>query len=455
MMFAGVLATTSSLAQTPPRQTRPPPLSGLSECEGQHDTIAAMVARVSPAVVKVITVRPSAGVEPAQSGTTVAATSTHGGTITAQGSGYIIDPSGYVGTNKHVVNGATSVFVITADGVRYPATIVGMPINADIALLRIDPGPKQLPFVTFGDSDKVRVGDKVVAIGSPFGFDSTATAGIVSALDRNIMESPFDDYLQTDAAINHGNSGGPLFNRAGQVIGMTSVIISPDPGSSGIGFALPSSALEFVFGRLMKTGRIDVGMLPIHTQQVTWVLQQALGVPDLRGAIVTSVQDDAGTMLQGKIEPGDVVRTFNGDDVMDPRDLARKVARTAIGSDATLGLYRTGEIQTVHVTIQRWPEEPPIVLNNNGPRTIGLELESVRVDDHAPVVTVASVDPAGSAADSGIRKGDAILRIQDAPVAGLDQAVGMLRAKSSQRRHFTAVLVERGNKRFWLSLAVP
>ncbi len=407
MMFAGLLAAAPGLAQTSRGQMQPLPRLGISECTGEaveHGSIAAMVARVSPAVVKVITVRPLAGVEPARSGTTVAAIATQRGTSTAQGSGYIIDPSGYIGTNKHVVSGATSVFVITADGVRYPATIVGMPINADIALLRIDPGHKRLPFVTFGNSDKVRVGDKVVAIGSPFGFDNTATSGIISALNRDIMEGPFDDYLQTDAAINHGNSGGPLFNLAGQVIGMTSVIFSPDPGSSGVGFALPSSGLEFVFGRLMKTGRIDVGMLPVHTQEVTWMLEQAFGVPDLQGAIVTSVQDDAGTMLQGKIKAGDVVRTFNGDNVLDPRDLARKVARAPIGSDATLVIYRTGEVQTVHVTIQRWPEEPPIVLSNNGPRTIGLELESVRLEDHAPVVTVASVDPGGSAADSEYRK---------------------------------------------------
>ena len=461
MMFAGLLAAAPTLAQTSPGQMPPLPQSGISECadeagaSGEHDRIAAMVARVSPAVVKVITVRPLPGAEPAQSGTTVVAASTHRGTSMSQGSGYIIDPSGYIGTNKHVVNGATSVFVITADGVRYPATIVGMPINADIALLRIDPGHKRLPFVTFGDSDKVRVGDKVVAIGSPFGFDTTATSGIISGLNRDIMESPFDDYLQTDAAINHGNSGGPLFNLAGQVIGMTSVIFSPDPGSSGVGFALPSSGLEFVFGRLMKTGRIDVGMLPIHTQEVTWMLQQALGVPDLQGAIVTSVQDDGGTMLQGKIKPGDVVRSFNGDNVLDPRDLARKVVHAPIGSDATLAIYRTGEIQTVHVTIQRWPEEPPIVLNNNGPRAIGLELESVRLEDHAPVVTVASVDPGGSAADSGIQKGDAIVQVQATPVVGSDQALRMLRARSSQGQQFAAVLIERGTKLFWLSVAVP
>jgi serine protease Do len=458
LTVAGLHAAAPGFAQTTSGQTRPAQAGGLSDCvcaasaSAEHDTIAGMVARVSPAVVTVITVRPLPGVE---SATTVAATSTHGGTSTAQGSGYIIDPSGYIGTNKHVVDGATSVFVVTADGVRYPATIVGMPTNADLALLRIDPGSKRLPFVTFGDSSKVRVGDRVVAIGSPFGFDSSASSGIISALNRDIMESPFDDYLQTDAAINHGNSGGPLFNLAGEVIGMTSVIFSPDPGSAGVGFALPSNSLRFVFGHLMKTGRIDIGMLPIHTQSVSWMLEQALGVPGLQGAIVTSVRDDEGAMLHDKIKAGDVIRVFNGESVEDPRDLARKAGHATIGSDAALGIYRGGEIETVHVTIQRWPEAPPVVLNNDGPRALGLVLQSVRIDDGAPVVTVASVDPAGSAADSGIQKGDVIVQVQQTPVMGSDQALRILRERSSQRQHFAAVLVEREKKIFWLSLAVP
>jgi len=384
-----------------------------------------------------------------------AAASTPRGTSMAQGSGYIIDPSGYIGTNKHVVDGAISVFVVTADGVRYPARIVGMPKQADLALLRIDPGRKRLPFVSFGDSEKVRVGDRVVAIGSPFGFDSTATSGIVSALNRDLMESPYDDYLQTDAAINHGNSGGPLFNLAGEVIGMTSVIYSPDPGSSGVGFALPSSSLEFVFDRLMATGKIGAGMLPIHTQNVSWMLEQALDVPDLQGALVTTVQDDGGAMLQGKIKAGDVIRTFNGENVLDPRDMARKIVRAPIGSDATLGIYRGGEIQTVHVTIQPLPEEAPAVLNNDGPRTTGLELASVQVDGRAPIVTVVSVDPTGSVADSGIQKGDIIVQVQQTPVTEADQALRIFRARSSLGQRFAAVLVERANERFWLSLTVP
>jgi serine protease Do len=418
------------------------------------DPNAAMIARVAPAVVRVITVRPPTHEEDKQ-GDPVAKASSPDRTSTASGSGYIIDPSGYIGTNKHVIEGAISVFVVTVDGVRYPARIIGMPEQADIALLRIDAGRKKLPFVRFGDSDKLLVGDKVIAIGSPFGFDSTVTSGIISALNRDIMESPFDDYLQTDAAINHGNSGGPLFNMAGEVIGMNSIICAPTPGFAGLAFAVPSSSLQFVFDRLMKTGEIDAGMLPIHTQQVTWMLQQALDAPDLQGALVTSVQDDSGTMLQGKIQPGDVIRTFGGQKVLDRRDLARKAARSAIGSDVALELYRGGANETVHVTIQAWPESKPIVLNNDGPPALGLELASARDEHDQTIVTVTSVDPIGTAADSGIQKGDTIVEVQQTLVSKPDQALRIFWAQSSLKHRFAAVLVEHDKKRVWMSLAIP
>jgi serine protease Do len=426
----------------------------LADASADPDPVAAMLARVSPAVVRVVTVRPQTP-EPDSSGAKVATDAKTAGTYTAFGSGYIIDPSGYIGTNKHVVNGAVSVFVVNADGVRYPAKVVGVTEDADMALLKIDAGREQLPYVTFGDADKVHVGDKVVAIGSPFGFDTTVTAGIVSALNRNIMESPFDDYLQTDAPINHGNSGGPLFNMAGEVVGMTSVIFSPDPASAGIGFAIPSSSLQFVFGRLMKTGKINGGMLPIHTQQVTWMLQQAIAAPDLLGALVTSVQDERGSMLQGKIKAGDVIRTFNGQIVLDPRDLARKAVMSPIGSDATLEIYRGGALQTVHVTMQALPEAKPIVLDDDGPRTLGLELVSEQRDNGDRMVKVASVDPAGTAADSGIQKDDLIVEVQETEVSEPDQALRVFWAQSLLKHRFAAVLVEHHNKLAWMSLAIP
>ena len=358
----------------------------------ERDPIAAIVAKVSPAVVRVVTVRPlpPADTKPLA---TVASNVIGERTSTALGSGFIIAASGFIATNKHVVNGAISVFVVTAGGVRYPATVVGMAGKADMALLRIDAG-HELPFVQFGDSDKMHPGDRVIAIGSPFGFDTSVSTGIISAVNRDIMESPFDAYLQTDAAINHGNSGGPLFNMSGEVIGMTSVIFSPDPASAGVGFAEPSNDLQFVFDRLMETGAIKAGMLPIRTQHVTWMLQQAIDAPDLTGAMVVSTIDNDNTRLQGKIVPGDVIRTFNGEKILNPRDLTRKVARSAPGSDVVLGLYRSGALEFVHVTIEAWPEAEPLLLDNDGPRNLGLQLGSGRDEDGKPVVTVASIDPA-------------------------------------------------------------
>jgi serine protease Do len=403
-----------------------------------EEPIAAMVARVMPAVVRVATVRPAQSAKPATDGV---------------GAGFIIDPSGYIGTNKHLIDGATSAFVTTADGVRYRATLVGVTAQADIALLRIDAGQKALPFVRFGDSDQVHVGDRVIAIGSPFGFAESVTSGIVSGINRDIMESPFDDYLQTDAAINHGNSGGPLFNEAGEVVGMTSVIFSPDRGSSGLGFAVPSNGLQFVFDRLIKTGKIDAGMLPVHTQSVSWDLKQAFQLQNLQGAVVKSV-DNSDIKRLHQIQAGDVITKFNGQAVLDPRDLARRAARSPIGSDAMLELLRGDQNETVHVTIEAVPEAKPVILSEV-PRTPGLMLTTGRRTNGKRVVKVASVDPTGAAAESGIQKGDFLVEIQQTRVSRPDQALQLLREVGSRERHFAAVLVRHHGTLFWAALAVP
>ena len=433
-----------SLPLVAPRVTRadPPPTNEIAE----------VVSRVSPAVVRIITVRVEKPKDEAAGPKVAAALADE--TSTATGSGFIIDPRGYIATNKHVVDGAAALFVVTSDGVRHKASVVGMPGKADMALIRIYSN-QTLPYVSLGDSDKARVGDTVIAIGSPFGFDNSVTAGIVSAVNRDIMESPFDDYLQTDAAINHGNSGGPLFNIAGEVIGMNSVIFAPGTGSVGVGFAIPSNDLAFVFGRLIKTGAIDAGMLPIATQQVSWMLKLAMDAPDLQGALVSSVHDDGELMLHGKILPGDIILSFNGQKVLDPRDLARKAARAPVGSDATLGIFSHGANKTINVKIQEWPPGPPVVLRDDDQRALGLDLVSADGDKGQHQVVVASVDPMGTAADSGIQKGDIIREIQQTVVTDPDQALRLFWVQSSQRHHFAAVLVERDKKLSWMPLAVP
>ncbi len=419
----------------------------------ETDAISAVVAKVSPSVVKVIVVRPPAADEE-KSGAQVASASASDRTMTAIGSGFVIDPSGFIATNKHVIDRAIAVFVTTAEGVRYQATVVGMPDKADMALLHIDAG-RALPSVPFGDSDKMRVGDHVIAIGSPFGFDNSVTAGILSAVNRDIMESPFDDYFQTDAAINHGNSGGPLFNLAGEVIGMNSVIIAPGTGSVGLGFAVPSNDLRFVFDRLIKTGEIKAGMLPIYTQQVSWMLQQAMDAPGLEGALVSAVQDEGEAMLHGKIRSGDVILSFNGQKVWDPRDLARKAAWAPIGKDATLEIDRGGVRETVQVTIRAWPEAKRNVASGAEQQKLGLALGSGRNESGQPVVTVDYVEPSGTAADSGIQKGDVIVEVQRTPVSDPTQALRIFAVQSSAKHPYAAVLVERESKRSWMPIAIP
>jgi serine protease Do len=411
------------------------------------DPLAAVVSKVSPAVVRIVVSRPaSTSARVASNDSPSQAADQPDGRTAAIGSGFIIDPSGYVATNKHVVENALSITVIDADGQRFPAKLVGMTSRADMALVHIDAG-RPLPTVPFGDSDQMHVGDPVVAIGSPFGFDNTVTRGIISAVNRDIMESPFDDYFQTDAAINHGNSGGPLFNMRGEVIGMNSVIVAPGTGFAGLAFSIPSDDLRFVFERLMHTGHINCGMLPITTQQVSWALQQALGAPGLHGALVSAVHDPDGDMLNGQVVPGDVIVSFNGAAVTDPRDLAKKAAWSPIGSEAELVLDRGGQTHTVRVTIHAWPQDPAPP-PPPADRSLGVALS--QTSDKS--IVVDSIDPNGTAADSGLQAGDVVVSVQRTSVTSPAQAMGLF---ASDAHGYAAVLVRRDASLTWLAVALP
>jgi serine protease Do len=244
-----------------------------------------------------------------------------------------------------------------------------------------------------------------------------------------------------------------LLNLVGEVIGMNSVLFAPGDysGSAGVNFAIPSNDLRFVMDRLMVDGKVRAGMLPIRTQQVTWMIQQALGTPGLQGALVAGLEPGGDKMMDGKIKPGDVVLLFNGQMVLDPRDLARKAARAPIGSDALLTIWRGSMQQVIHVTIQAWPEAQPHMISESAPRTVGLQLVSAPQGG----VTVASVDPSGSAADSGIEKGDIILQIQQQPVSDPDQALHFLQALSAEKRGYAVLLVLRNSDRTWFPIAIP
>ena len=353
-----MVAAAFALPSVPARAAPPP------------DPIADVVAKVRDAVVRITSVQPQ--VNPSAGKNLVDASDAN--PPIEIGSGFIINSSGLVATNRHVVENATAVFVGTQDGGRYRAELIVSAGETDIALLKINSGEK-LPVVTFGDSDTVRVGDAVIAIGDPFGFGGSVSAGVVSATNRNIQESPFDEYIQTDAAINHGSSGGPLFNLSGQVIGMDSVLYAPGTysGSAGVGFAIPSNVLRFVLSRLETDGKVGAGRLPLLTQRVPELMAAAIGVPEPGGAVViaTTAQAEA---LAGKIQPGDVIKTFEGTAVLDPRDLARKAASATVGSRVTLGIFRLGQMTTIEVPILPLPTANPTVRQSFSPKILGLHL---------------------------------------------------------------------------------
>ncbi len=270
----------------------------------------------------------------------------------ALGSGFVFDPAGYILTNNHVIDGATSVTVTFQDGTILPATVVGRDKDGDLAVLKVDAGHK-LPTVTFGDSGALRVGDWVMAIGNPFGLSGSTSAGIVSALHRDIGENKYDDFIQTDAAVNRGNSGGPLFNLAGQVVGVNSAIYSPSGGSVGIGFAIPSAMVEPVAQSLKATGAMQRGWLGVSTQEVTPEIQQLLGLPDAGGALIggTSPHGPA----DGALKAGDVLTQLANVPIKDPRALMIRTAEIPAGQSAAVGFWRDGALHRATLTIQAPP----------------------------------------------------------------------------------------------------
>src|ERR1700760_2134344 len=281
------------------------------------------------------------------------------------GSGFIIDTAGIVVTNNHVIADADEINVIMNDGTKIKADIVGIDKKTDLAVLKFKP-PKPLTAVKFGDSDKLRLGDWVVAIGNPFSLGGTVTAGIVSAKNRDISSGPYDSYIQTDAAINRGNSGGPLFNLDGDVIGVNTLIISPSGGSIGIGFAVPSKTVVGVVDSLRQFGELRRGWLGVRIQQVTDEIAESLGIKPARGALVAGV-DDKGPARPAGIEPGDVIVKFDGKDIKEMRDLPRVVADTPVGKEVPVLIIRKGQEQTKRVTLGRLDDgdKPTPVVNKS------------------------------------------------------------------------------------------
>jgi serine protease Do len=276
--------------------------------------------------------------------------------VSSLGSGFVIDPSGLVVTNNHVIEGADEIIINFTDGTKLKVIkILGHDPKTDLALLKVEP-KKPLKAVTFGDSGRMRVGDWVMAIGNPFGLGGSVTVGIISATKRDINAGPYDDFLQTDAAINRGNSGGPLFNMDGQVIGVNTAIISPSGGSIGIGFAVPSNSAVQVIDQLKQYGETRRGWLGVQVQNVTEEIATSLGLPEPKGALVAKVTPASPAAVAG-IEPSDVILKFDGQAIDNMRSLPRAVASTTIGKSVAVELLRKGKPMDLNVTIGRLPEE--------------------------------------------------------------------------------------------------
>jgi serine protease Do len=374
------------------------------------------------------------------------------------GSGFVIDASGIVITNNHVVGDATDVTVIFTDGQRLKAEIVGKDAKIDIAVLRVKPD-KPLKAVKFGDSNKTRVGDWVMAVGNPFGLGGTVTVGILSARNRNINSGPYDDYLQTDASINRGNSGGPLFNADGEVIGVNTAILSPSGGSVGIGFASPSNTLQPVIEQLQKYGETRRGWLGVKIQAVDDDVAESLNLGKARGALIAGV-DDKGPAKPAGIKAGDVIVKFDGQDVKTSADLPRLVAATPVGKAVDVSVVRAGKEQSLKVTLGRL-EDGERQASLGSPRAdtppdrtvaqkaLGMEFTNLNaaartkfsIKDGVKGVVVSNVDPNSPAADKRIQAGDTIVEINQEVVNQPGDIAAKMKAAKEQGRKSALFLV--------------
>ena len=377
-----------------------------------------------------------------------------------EGSGFIISPDGYIVTNAHVAGGADDITISLDDGTELKAELKGVDEKTDLALLKVE-ADQPLPYVTFGDSSQVRVGDVVVAVGNPFGLGGTVTSGIVSATGREIGSGPYDDFLQVDAAINRGNSGGPTFNLKGEVVGVNTAIFSPSGGSVGIGFAISSNLAKEIVADLMDDGKVERGWLGVQIQGLDEDLAASLGLDEPRGALVSGVQ--AGSPAeQAGIQRGDVVLSFDGKPIAKVGELSRAVAAVAAGEQADIVVWRDGREQRLTAEIGPMPASDEVAAaepaeeSANQPR-LGLALapltpeqrQQLGIGGGAEGVVVTEVAPDGPAAAKGIEAGDVIISVDNRPVNQPSDVVAAVREAHEQGRKTVLLYVSRdGNERF-------
>jgi serine protease Do len=387
------------------------------------------------------------------------------------GSGFIIDPAGLIVTNRHVIEGALDVTVTLSDGTSMPATVRGFGRSIDIALLEVT-SPNPLPAVTWGDSDKVRVGDQVLAVGNPLGLGESVSAGIVSAKNRDTLDTPFDDYIQTDAPINHGNSGGPLCDTRGDVIGVNTAIYTPfeQSGSIGIGFAIPGNDARAAVNQLRQFGRLRLGWLGVRAQDVTPNIADAFGLPVSYGAIVADVEAD-GPAAHAGLQVGDVILRFGKQVTKDARELARIVSNSVIGASDAVRVWRNRKEQTVAATVGEWASERPptdasvakpakakhIDLPDLGLQTAEITGElraKYKLAAEQPGIVITGVTPSSSAEETGLTPGDVILRVQQEPVSTTADMLALFQQVRLEQRRHVVVLVHDNQGLHWVPLYV-
>lgn len=378
------------------------------------------------------------------------------------GSGFVIDAEqGYIVTNSHVIEDADEVRVTLHDDTTIPAKIIGRDEKTDLAVIKVDTDHK-LTEVNFGDSDKMRVGDWILAIGNPFGLGGTVTTGIISAQQRDIQSGPYDDYIQTDASINRGNSGGPMFNLEGKVIGINTAIFSPSGGSVGIGFAIPSDLARPVINQLIKFGETRRGWLGVRIQTVTDEIAESLGLENAEGALVASVTD-TGPAEEAGLQAGDIILEFDGQAISEMRELPRAVAETKIGKDAAVRFWRNGETMETKVKIGELEQAEEQGLISTGPRQestsdgvsiegVGLSVSSITsalreafgIPADVEGVVITSVEDMSESAEKGLLPGDVIVEVNQQAVLEPNEAKTIIEKAQKAGRSSVLLLVNRG-----------
>jgi serine protease Do len=391
---------------------------------------------------------------------------------TSLGSGFIIDASGYIVTNNHVVAEADEITVRLHDEREFKATLIGRDDKTDLALLKVE-SPVPLPAVGWGDSDETRIGDWVLAIGNPFGLGGSVTAGIVSARQRDINAGPYDDFIQTDASINRGNSGGPMFNMDGEVIGINTAIFSPSGGSVGIGFAIPSQLAQHVVDQLREFGHARRGWLGVRIQTVTDDLVEGLRLKDTKGALVANVTP-GGPAAEAGIQQGDVVIEFDGKPITEMRKLPRVVAETPVETEVDVVVWREGREMTLKVRVGELDETETAAAATTAPEeesaptiegpidTLGLTVaeltpelrERFQLGDEPTGVVVTEVGAEGAAAEKGLQAGDVIVEVdQQTVVTPADVAGRVDEAKANGYRVVTLLIYRQGDYQ-WVAIRI-